>query len=70
MANHSSTPAMRTHINSMKTQKDLTLEDKPPRSEGVQHVLGQSRGQLLIALERMKWLGQTETTLSCGCTWW
>ena len=51
----------------MKKQKDMTLEDKPPRSEGVQHVLGQSRGQLVIALERMKWLGQTETKLTCGC---
>ena len=67
MVNHSSIPAMRTCINSMKKQKDMTLEDKPPRSEGVQHVLGQSRGQLVIALERMKWLGQTETKLTCGC---
>ena len=66
MVNHSSIPAMRTRINSMKRQKDMALEDKPPRS-GVQHVLGQSRGQLVIALERMKWLGQTETKLTCGC---
>ena len=33
-------------------------EDEPPRSEGVQYATGKSGGQLLIAPERMKWLGQ------------
>ena len=28
-------------INSMKKQKDMTLEDEPPRSIGVQYAIGQ-----------------------------
>ena len=40
----------------MKKQKDMTLEDEPPSSEGVQYATGKSREQLRIAPERMKWL--------------
>ena len=37
----------------------MTLQDEPPRSEGIQYAkLGKSGGQLLIAPERKKWLGQ------------
>ena len=43
-------------MNSTKGQKDTTLEDEPLGLEGV---LGKSRGQLLTAPERMKWLGQS-----------
>ena len=28
-------------MNSMKRQKDMTLEDEPPRSEGVQYATGE-----------------------------
>ena len=42
----------------MRKQKDMTPEDEPPRSEGVQYATGESGGQLLIAPKRMKWLGQ------------
>ena len=46
-------------INSKKRQKDTTLQDEPPRSEGIKYAkLGKSGGQLLIAPERKKWLGQ------------
>ena len=41
----------------MKRQNGITLEDKPPRLEGVQ--LGKSGGQLLIGPERMMWLGKS-----------
>ena len=47
-------------MNSMRNQKDMTLEDEPRRLEGVQYTLGKRRGQLLIAPERMKQLGQSE----------
>ena len=47
-------------MNSMRNQKDITLEDEPRRLEGVQYTLGKRRGQLLIAPERMKQLGQSE----------
>jgi len=47
-------------MNSMKRKKDMTPDDETPRSEGVQYApMGKSRGQLLIAPERMKQLGQS-----------
>ena len=46
-------------MNSMKRQKDMTLEYESSRSEDVQYATGESRGELLIALERMKWLNQS-----------
>ena len=53
-------------MNSMKRQKDMTSEDYHPRGQKVSCMLvGKSRGQLLIAPERMKRQGQVETTLSC-----
>ena len=39
--------------------KKMIPEDEPPRSEGVQYATGKSGGQLLIAPERKKWLGQS-----------
>ena len=44
---------------SMKRQKDMTLEDEPPGQEVSNMVLGKSKGQLLIAPERMKQFGQS-----------
>ena len=41
----------------MKGQTNITLEDKPARSEGIQ-LTGRSRGQLLTTLIRMKQLDQ------------
>ena len=38
----------------------MTLEDEPPRSEGVQYTTGEEQRQLLRAPERMKWLGQSK----------
>ena len=46
-------------MNSMKRQKAMTLENKPPRLEGVQYATGEEQRQLLRAPERMKWLGQS-----------
>ena len=46
-------------MNQIKGQKDLTQQDESPRSEGVLYATGKSRGQLLIAPERMKQLGQS-----------
>ena len=45
--------------NSMKRQKDKTLEDEPLRLEGPDLLLGKSAGQLVVAPERMKQLGQS-----------
>ena len=46
-------------MNSMKRQKAMTLENEPPRLEGVQYATGEEQRQLLRAPERMKWLGQS-----------
>jgi len=43
----------------MKRQKDMTLEYEPSGSEDVQYATGESREELLIALERMEWLDQS-----------
>ena len=38
----------------------MTLQDEPPRSEGIQHAkLGKSGEQLLTAPEGRKWPGQS-----------
>ena len=46
-------------MNSMKRQKDMTLEDELPRSKVSSMLLGKSGGQLLIAPEGMQLLGQS-----------
>ena len=38
----------------MKMQKDMTLEDKPPRWKVSDILLGKSRGQLLTASKERK----------------
>ena len=45
----------------VEKEKDMTPKDErfPPRLEGVQYATGKSQGQLLIAPERMKRLGQS-----------
>ena len=43
----------------MKRQKDMTLEDESPVQKVSSMLPEKSTGQLLIALERMKWLGQS-----------
>ena len=46
-------------MDTMKRQKDMTPEDEPPGWKVSNMLLGKSRGQLLIAPERIKWLGQS-----------
>ena len=58
ISNHSSILAVRT-MNNMKRQKDMKVSNM---------LLGKSRGQLLIAPERMKRLGQSRNSgLLCMC---
>ena len=46
----------------------MTLEDEPHRSKGVSMLLEKNRGQLQIAPEKMKWLGQSgNSTQSWVC---
>ena len=40
-------------------QKNITLEDEPPVRKVLNMLLRKSRGQLLIAPVRIKWLGQS-----------
>ena len=46
-------------MNYMKRQKDMTLEDEPPGQKVSSMLLGKSTGQLLMALEWRKQLGQS-----------
>ena len=46
-------------MNCVRGQKDTTPKAESPRSEGVQYATGQSRGEGLMAPERMKRLGQS-----------
>ena len=39
--------------------KDMVLEDESPGQKESNMLLGKSRGQFLIAPERMNWLGQS-----------
>ena len=60
-------------MDSMKRQKDMTLEDvpcPPPGWKVSNMLLGKIGGQLLIAPERMKQLGQSMNDVGCGCVWW
>jgi len=43
-------------MNSMRKQKDMTLEDEPPGQKVSRVLPGKSRGQLLTAPERMNGL--------------
>ena len=51
-------------MDSMKMQKYMTMEIRPPGQKVSNMLLGKSGGQLLIAPVKMKWLGQREKTLS------
>ena len=54
-------------MNSMKRQKDRTLNDELPRSVGAQYATGE---EMRIAPEGMKRLSQSRKTPSCRCVWW
>ena len=47
------------HINIKTIKKKMTLEDEPPDQKVSIVLLSKSRGQLLIAHERMNHLGQS-----------
>ena len=53
MATHFSILAMNP-INSMKRQKDVTLEDEPHKSEGVQYATGEEQ-RVISNNSRRKW---------------
>ena len=53
MAAHSSILAMNS-MNSMKRQKDMTLEGEPPKSEGVQSATGEEQ-RVITNSSRRKW---------------
>ena len=54
------------NVESMKKQKDVTLEDEPLPSWKVSNMLlGKSRRQVLTAPEKMKRLGQSRNNTRC-----
>ena len=41
-------------MGSMKTQKDITVKDKAPRSAGVQHAIGREWGAISNSSTKLK----------------
>jgi len=54
-------------MDDMKRQKDMTLEDEPPHPDLKMSsmLLGENRGQSLIAPKRIKCWAKESMTLSC-----
>ena len=53
-------------MESMKRQKDMTLEDELPRLGGVQYATGEERRAIKIDPERMKQLGHQAVDVAGG----
>ena len=45
-------------MNCIKRQKDMTLKEGPPRSEGVQYATGEEQRTIINSFKKMKQLGQ------------
>ena len=54
-------------MNSMKSQKYMTLKDELSRLAVAQYATGE---EMRIAPEGMKRLSQSRKTPSCRCVWW
>ena len=65
IATHSSIFAWRTPQTVRKDKKTWQWKMNPPGWKVSNMLLGKSRGQLQIVLERMKWLGQSRSWLWC-----
>ena len=46
-------------VNSVKRQKDMTLEDEPTRSEGVQRAAGEEQRAITNSSRKNEWLSQS-----------
>ena len=59
-------------MNSMKRQKDMILEDGPPRLEGLQDATGEEQKAITNSSRKNEVAGHltVETMLSCGRVCW
>ena len=57
-------------MNSIKGQKDMILEDKPLRSEGIQYATGEEWRVIINSSRKNETWARGEMVLSCGCVWW
>ena len=57
-------------MNGMERQKIQNRKLRLPGWKVSNMLLGKSGGQLLIAPERMKQLGQRRNDTQCGYVWW
>ena len=59
---------MNMNMYNMKRQKDMILEDEPPRWENVQYATAEEERAITNSLRKMKWLGQNgNDTQLCMC---
>ena len=56
-------------MNSMKRQKDMTLEDEPTRSESVQYDTEEEQRSSSKKNKKIRGWAKVETTLNGGCVW-
>ena len=56
-------------MNSMKRQKDITLENELPRSVGAQYATEEDSSKKLDSIAPKRIRDRTKATLNCGCDW-
>ena len=56
-------------MNSMKRQKDITLENELPRSVGAQYATEEDSSKKLDSIAPNRIRDRTKATLNCGCDW-
>ena len=57
-------------MNCTKGQKDMTLKEESPRSEGVQYATGEEQRRTTNSSRKSEAAGpKKKMTLSCGCVW-
>ena len=56
-------------MNSMKRQKDITLENELPRSVGAQYATEEDSSKKLDSIAPKRIRDRTKAALNCGCDW-
>ena len=66
-------PCLENPTDNTKRQKDMTMEDEPPRLEGVQYATGKEQRAITDSSRKNEVAGSKQklaVTLILGCVWW